>query len=354
MSETSSFMIYGANGYTGRYCALEAVRRGLRPIIAGRDTERVAHVAAELNLPQRVFALEDTVSATRALEGVRVVLNCAGPFSRTAKPLLDACVVSKSHYLDVTGEIVVFEYIHQLNAIWREAGIVVLPGAGFDVVPTDCMAAMLKEALPDATRLRLAFKNKRGRLSPGTAKTMIEGFAQGCTVRRNGTLEQTSFGALSDTLPYPGGPSLSVVIPWGDVSTAYYSTGIPNIEVYTAIPPGQLDQIKSSGAIFKLLRLKWAQIIAQKIAGWAITGPDDEQREMDSSELYGDAANEEGYHVSMTMTAPNGYSLTFESSITCAERVLAGEVAPGAWTPSLAFGSHFITELSGVSCSLKE
>lgn len=354
MSETTPFMIYGANGYTGRHCALEAVRRGLRPIIAGRYTERVAHVAAELNLPQRVFALEDTVSATRALEGVRVALNCAGPFSRTAKPLLDACIVSKTHYLDVTGEIAVFEYIHQLNAIWREAGIAVLPGTGFDVVPTDCMAAMLKEALPDATRLRLAFKNKQGRLSPGTAKTMIEGFAQGCTVRRNGILEQTPFGTLSDTLPYPGGSCLSIVIPWGDVSTAYYSTGIPDIEVYTAIPPGQLKQIQSSGAILKLLRRKWAQNIAQTIAGWIITGPDDEQREMDSSELYGDATNVEGYRVSMTMTTPNGYSLTFESAITCAERLLAGDVTPGAWTPSLAFGSHFITELSGISCTFNE
>ena len=224
-------MIYGVTGYTGRHCALEATRRGLHPIIAGRDHERVAKVASELDLPYRVFNLASSEQCVRELREVQLVLNCAGPFSATARPFLEACRASRTHYLDVTGEIAVFEYVHQLADIWKQAGIVALPGVGFDVVPTDCMAAMLKEALPSAHFLRLAFKSRKGKLSPGTAKTMIEGFGQGCTVRRAGLLEQKAFGSISEVLPYPGGPSLSVVIPWGDVSTAYYSTGIPNIEV---------------------------------------------------------------------------------------------------------------------------
>lgn len=354
MTNASTFMIYGINGYTGRHCAQEAVKRGLRPVAAGRDMQRVSRVASELDLPYRVFDLYETKAVSEALQDIGVVLNCAGPFSSTAQALLDGCVASKTHYLDVTGEIAVFEYIHQLHTVWERAGITVLPGVGFDVTPTDCMAAMLKEALPDATHLRLAFRNKHGRVSPGTAKTMIEGFAQGCTIRRDGVLEQTPLGSISDTLPYPSGSFLSVVIPWGDVSTAFYSTGIPNIAVYTAIPPGQLEQLRSSSNFLNLLRLKWAQRLAKYLAGRFVKGPDESQRLTDSSELYGDAANSSGSRVAMTMTTPNGYSLTFESAITCAERVLAGDVAPGAWTPSLAFGSAFVTELSGVQCSAVE
>lgn len=351
MVTTTPWMIYGVNGYTGRHCAIEAARRGLRPVIAGRNAEGVARTAAELNLPYRVFDLSSQDTLTRELGSVDAVLNCAGPFSATARPFLDACRAAGTHYLDVTGEIAVFEYVHQLTDIWKQAGIVVLPGTGFDVVPTDCMAAMLKEAMPDAVSLRLAFKSKRGKLSPGTAKTMVEGLAQGCTIRKNGRLEQSPLGAISDTLPYPGGPSLSTVIPWGDVSTAYYSTGIPNIEVYTAIPKGQLDQMQSTQTITRILKWKWTQRIAKRLIEFAVVGPDDAQREADATELYGDVSNAAGERVSMTMNTPNGYSLTFDSAVTCTERVLAGEVAPGAQTPSLAFGSSFALKLPGVSCT---
>lgn len=351
MDNLLPWMIYGVNGYTGFHCALEATNRGLHPIVAGRDQARVATVASELNLPYRVFNLSSSEQCARELREVHLVLNCAGPFSATARPLLESCRASETHYLDVTGEIAVFEYIHRLTDVWKQAGIVVLPGVGFDVVPTDCMAAMLKEALPGANFLRLAFKSRKGKLSPGTAKTMIEGFGQGCTVRRNGQLEQKAFGSISDVLPYPGGPAVSVVIPWGDVSTAYYSTGIPNIEVYTAVPRANVDDLKRVGTYTRFLKWRWAQRLAKKIVERTVIGPNELERDADASELYGDVTDPSGNRLSMTMTTPNGYSLTFVSAITSVERILAGNVEPGAQTPSLAFGSDFILDLPGVQCT---
>ncbi len=348
MTNDQTFMIYGINGYTGRHCAEEAVKRGLRPLVAGRNQECVSRAAAELNLPFRVFDLEDTNSASKGLEETAVVLNCAGPFSATARPFLDACAAAKVHYLDVTGEIDVFEYVHHRDEQWKQAGIVALPGVGFDVVPTDCMAAMLKQALPDATHLRLAFRSKSGKLSPGTTKTMLEGFAKGCTIRRDGRLLCIPAGSMTDTIPYPGGPALSVVIPWGDVSTAYHSTGIPNIEVYTSVPKKQLDKMRSLRRFTPLLRWTWVQNLLKRRVEKYVKGPDQDERDRDSSELYGEVTNDAGKRVYMTMIAPNGYSLTFDAAISAVEKVLAGAVEPGAQTPSTAFGNSFVLGLKGV------
>jgi len=349
MTNSPNFMIYGVTGYTGRLCAEEAIKRGLQPLVAGRNQERVSTTAAELKMPFRIFELQNTDAAVKSLEGITAVLNCAGPFSATACPLLEACATAKVHYLDVTGEIDVFEAVHQQDKRWKQADIVALPGVGFDVVPTDCLAAMLKKALPDATHLRLAFKSKRGKLSPGTAKTMLEGFAKGCTIRRDGHLEQTRAGSITDTIPYPSGPDLSVVIPWGDVSTAFYSTGIPNIEVYTSVPEAQLKKMRTMRGFTPLLRWTWVQNLLKRRVEKHVKGPDQTERDRDTSELYGEVSNDAGKQVHMAMSAPNGYSLTFDAAITAVEKVLSGTVEPGAKTPSMAFGSSFVLGLKGVN-----
>lgn len=342
------WMIYGVNGYTGRLCAIEAYRRGLRPILAGRSAERVARVVAELGLPHRVFDLADPVAAIDGLGGVAAVLNCAGPFSATARSLLAACAETKTHYLDVTGEIGVFEYVHGHRERWKEAGIVALPGVGCDVVPTDCMAAMLKAAMPAATRLRLAFKMGQGRMSPGTAKTVIESLGGGFTVRRNGNLVRIPTGSIACMIPYVDGPALSAIIPWGDVSTAFHSTGIPNIEVYVATTESQLRLTRLAGHVAGLLQWTWVQSLLKRWVDWKVAGPDEAERAGDDVEFYGDVDDAQGRRVAMTMHTPNGYSLTFDAAVSSVERVLAGSVAAGAHTPSTAFGGSFISTLAGV------
>lgn len=344
-----TWMIYGVNGYTGRLCAEEALRRGLRPVVAGRNQERVSRAAKELGLTCRVFDLKNHDAAVEGLQGITAVLNCAGPFSATARPFLDACATAGVHYLDVTGEISVFEYVHHHSDRWKQAGIVALPGVGFDVVPTDCMAAMLKEALPEATHLRLAFKSKRGKLSPGTTKTMIESLSSGSAVRRNGVVVNTTAGACVAMIPYADQPVLSVAIPWGDVSTAFHSTGIPNIEVYTTIPKSQRGLLSWVNRFSFLFRLEVMQNLLKRLVERNVVGPDESERNRDTVNLYGDVADSSGHRLAMTMQTPNGYSLTFDAAVSSMERVLAGDIAPGAQTPSLAFGNTFVLGLKGVS-----
>ena len=191
---TGTWMIYGANGYTGRLCAHVAKDRHLSPVLAGRSAEQIRPLAQELGCEARVFDLGDPAAAAKNLAGVAAVLHCAGPFSATSRPMLAACQRAGAHYLDITGEIAVFEDIHSRSQEIRDAGIVAIPGVGFDVVPTDCLAAMLKRELASATHLKLAFMSRNGKLSPGTAKTMVEGLPEGGRIRENGRIVKVPSG----------------------------------------------------------------------------------------------------------------------------------------------------------------
>ena len=182
------FMLYGATGYTGRLIARAAKTAGMAPMLAGRNPDRLARVARELGLPSRTISLSDASALRQALSEVTVVLLAAGPFSRTSAPVLDACLATGTHYLDITGEIDVFEAAAARDAAARAAGVMVLPGVGFDVVPSDCLAAHLHERLPDATELSLAI-DAMSTMSRGTQKTALEGVSGGVQqVRRGGRI----------------------------------------------------------------------------------------------------------------------------------------------------------------------
>jgi short subunit dehydrogenase-like uncharacterized protein len=99
------------------------------------------------------------------------VLCAAGPFSATSRPVADACLRNRVHYLDITGEIDVFEALAARDAEAKARGIMLLPGVGFDVAPSDCLAAHLKRRLPDANDLR-PYLSLRANTSRGTAKTI--------------------------------------------------------------------------------------------------------------------------------------------------------------------------------------
>jgi short subunit dehydrogenase-like uncharacterized protein len=244
------WMIYGANGYTGELIAREAVRRDLNPVLAGRSVAKVEQLASSLGLQARIFDLENPTATTRCVERMGLVLNCAGPFSETAAPMMTVCLAAHVHYLDITGEIGVFEHSRTLDAAARAAGIVICPGVGFDVIPTDCVAATLKAALPDATHLALGFDPRWG-FSPGTAKTSVEGLAQGGKVRQDGYIISVPLAYKTRCIDFGDGEKLAMTIPWGDVSTAYATTGIPNIEVYIPGSPAMVARARRAN------RLKW-------------------------------------------------------------------------------------------------
>src|SRR3954449_4542055 len=232
MKDSPVWMIYGANGYTGELIAREAVRRGQKPILGGRNAEKLATLANELGLESRAFPLD-----APQLDGIEAVLHCAGPFVHTSAAMVRACIAAGAHYLDITGEIPVFESIMAMTDDAARAGVTLIPGVGFDVVPTDCLAAMLAARRPGATELELAFYSPGAEISRGTLKTMIESIGDGGAIRENGKIVRVPPAFDAKEIPFSIAPRMAMTIPWGDVSTAFHTTGIPNIRVYTAASP---------------------------------------------------------------------------------------------------------------------
>lgn len=340
------WMIYGANGYTGQLTARLAVARGERPILAGRSEAKVRPLAESLGLGFRVFDLDDPARSAAALEGVQLVAHQAGPFSATSRPMLDACLKARCHYTDITGEVAVFEAVLARDAEAKAAGIVLMPGTGFDVVPTDCVAAALKRALPEATELDLAFAALGG-LSPGTTKTAIEGLGEGGAARIGGRIRRVPIAWRTIEAPFPSKTRTCVSIPWGDISTAYRTTGIPNITTYMSMPRAQIGRMKWLGPLAPVLKTAAAQALLKGLAGSAIKGPDEATRFAGRSEVFGEARAPDGRTARATFVGQEGYTLTADASVRIVQRILKGEVPPGATTPGLAFGPEILDTLDG-------
>ena len=197
-------LIYGAYGFTGELIARHALEKGLRPILAGRRRAPLASLASELDLPFRVLDLDDRQVLRDALDDVEAVLHCAGPFRYTSRSMLDSCLRSGTHYLDITGECEVFESIFALHPAAQLANVVLLPGVGMDVVPSDCLAAHLAGQLPDATHLDLAFSSSGGGVSRGTLRTVITGLGEGGLERVVGALVPRPGALRVHEIDFPG------------------------------------------------------------------------------------------------------------------------------------------------------
>ena len=344
---TNGLLIYGANGYTGEMIARSAAAQGLAPVLAGRSKARVESLAQELGCESRVFGLNNAGAIAAGLSGSRVVIHCAGPFSATAGPMMTGCIAAGVHYTDITGEIEVFELGFRRDAAARLAGIVVCPGVGFDVVPTDCIALTLKETLPAAAHLALGFDSRSG-LSRGTASTSVEGLGRGSRVREEGTIIAIPLGSRTRKIDFGAGEKMATAIPWGDVSTAFRTTGIPNIEVYVPVSPRALDNLRRLGKIGWLLRSPPAQAFMKWRIRKGAPGPTAEERARAPVYVWGEARSG-----ARTKTArvcvPNGYTVTVDASIAIARRLLAGGAAPGFTTPARLMGADFVTTLPGAT-----
>lgn len=340
----SNFLIYGANGYTGELILRFAVERGLKPIIAGRTATKLAPLSAKYGLEARAFALDDASIIDGALKGIDVVLHCAGPFSLTSDAMVEACLRNKKHYLDITGEIAVFEALAARNLMAKADGVMIMPGVGFDVVPSDCLAMHLKNQLSTATSLTLAFYGV-GRISHGTQATMTMNVGKGGAVRRDGAIVSVPSGYKTRDIDFGEFVKKGVTIPWGDVSTAFHSTGIPNIEVYTIVPEAQMKLLKLSRYFGWLLATAPLQTLLQKQipAG----GPSDEERAAGKTYLWGEAIDEAGNRAEARQQGPEGYTLTALTALNIVEKVLAGNFKPGFQTPSKAYGADLILEIEG-------
>lgn len=344
----NTFLLYGANGYTGELITRYAVEQGMKPILAGRSAIKVEELAKKHHLDYRVFSLDETPRLDAALQEVDMVLHAAGPFSLTSRPMVEACMRNRKHYTDITGEIAVFEAMAALDSKAKASEVMVMPGVGFDVVPSDCLARHLKDRLPTATHLSLAFYGM-GRISHGTQATMTMNIGRGGAIRKNGKITPVPAAWKSREIDFGEVKKVGTTIPWGDVSTAYYSTGIPNIEVYTVIPKQNLKLLKASRYLGWLLATKPIQEYLHKQIPPG--GPSDEERAKGKTYLWGEAMDLNGNRIEARLQTPEGYTLTALAALNIARKILDGKFTPGFQTPAKAYGADLVLEIDGVSRS---
>lgn len=345
----NEFLIYGANGYTGQLISKLAATYDLRPILAGRSISSVKSLAEQLNLPWKTIDLNNADELNKELSGIKLVLHCAGPFSATAKQMITACLQSGTHYIDINGDIEVFEMLKNYDIRAKEKGIMIMPGVGFDVVPTDCIALGLKNKLPDAINLTLAFASVGGGLSRGTSLTMASRMGEGGAARINGKIVKVPLGQKGMWINFGEKKLFVMSIPWGDISTAYFTTGIPNIETYTGISKKVYRALKFQWAYNWLLRTSLLRDWIQKKIRTGPAGPSDEQRKQSRSFVWGEATNAQGKKVQSAISCYDGYTLTSHSSLIIAKKILSGNYKPGYQTPAACYGENLIMEIPGTN-----
>ncbi len=342
------WLIYGCYGYTGKLIAEFAVSKGLKPTLAGRDEKRTAELADQLGLNYRVFDLEDEGRITEELKPFKAVLHCAGPFKYTAAKMARACITARTHYLDITGEYEVFEKIFRMNDAAEEAGVLLLPGVGFDVVPSDCLALYLKEKLPTADTLELALLQQGGKLSHGTAITVAENLGEETAIRQRGRINKVKNGSLLRTITISGKERQAVAISWGDVASAYRSTAIPNIIVFNMLPPKVISSMKWSNSIGFLFRMPLVKRFLINRIKSRPAGPSEEMRKNAKTFIWGEAGNALGITKQALLELPEGYTLTYLTAVSIVEKILEKEPPHGSKTPAQVFGKDFIMEFEGV------
>ncbi len=347
---TNQFLLYGANGYTARLIIDRAASFGLTPVLAGRSEEKLRSLAEKHGLGYRVANLDNTAELDKVLLDMPVVLNCAGPFSKTAALMERACLRTGTHYLDITGEVAVFEQGQERDADAKARNLMLMSGVGFDVVPTDCMARYLHDRMPDATHLQLAFMNDGGGLSHGTAQTALEGMGNGGLIRQNGVLKNVPNAHKTISVDFgTGQPQPCMSIPWGDLSTAYQTTGIPNIETFIGSSARRITLAKWGSKLSGLLSLKPVQSFLSGQITSRIAGPDEVTRQRARTHIWGRAWNAENRTIEARLHAPEGYTLTAETALLITKKVLDGNWKPGFQTPAGLYGADLILEIPGVT-----
>jgi len=343
------WMIYGATGYTGALLAERAAELGQKPVLAGRDELKLRPLAGRLGLPFRAFPLDDDHAVREGVAGMGLVLHCAGPFSATSRPMLDACLAEHAHYLDITGEIDVFEACYARDDEAKARGIVVMPGVGFDVVPTDSLAALLAARLPGAVRLELGIAAEV-KVSQGTAKSAIESLPRGTLARRGGRI--TQIAPLVRTIDVDGTPRRVMAAAWGDVASAWRTTHIPDITVYMTFPPAVIAAARLFRFALPVLGAAAVQRTLRDLVEKRVEPPTAEDRERGRTHIWGRVEDAAGRSVEGTLRCGEGYAFTVAAALAIAEKVRAGAVPAGTTTPARALGGDFVRTLPDVTISL--
>ena len=345
-------LVYGANGYTAELLLPELAARNIEVVAAGRNAQRIGRIAAQFAVESRTFELTDPECVDRNIGDVAAVLNAAGPFADTAAPLIDACLRRRVDYLDLCGEVDPLAYAASMDRVARSQQVMLLPAVGFDVVPSDCLALLVANRLPNADSLMLAISPSNF-ISKGSANTLLRHLGVAARTRVNGSLEPMNYRIQMRWADFGQGQVPTIAVNWGDLVTAYHSTGIPNIEVY-----------------FDATWLRWNLVTINQLWGWALRtpymvnllrqvfdtipgGPNAEQRQAQGAAIVAEVRRGE-QAARARMVTPDAYGCSAAVAVRVLDAVVSGQRQPGFQTPARLLGPEFIMTVPGVQREVLE
>ena len=314
-----------------------------------RNAEKLKAQSEKYAFPYQVLDLENAEKLPDLLQKVKVVLHCGGPFIHTAKIMAEACLQTNTHYLDITGEWQVFEMLAAMDTQAKKANIMLLPGVGYDVVPSDCLALFLKNLLPDANLLEIVLNNSGSKASRGTKLTVAEGLGEKSAMRKEGKIIAVDSASLLKEFSIKGKTRTAMNISWGDIATAWYSTQIPNIITYISSPLSTIKMVKRLNYVRFLFRLPFIKAFMKNRIYKAGNNISEEMRQKSVSQIWASVKNAKGESRTAVLTAPDGYLLTAETAIIITEKVLADNYKSGFQTPAKAYSCELIMEATGVT-----
>ena len=324
-------VVYGATGYTGRLVTAALVEAGQQPVLAGRNRSALEALAAPRGLEVRVGGLHDV-----DLAGTVVLINCAGPFSLTQAPLVEACLRRGVHYLDLAGEVQEHTAIARRDSEGRHAGVLLLPGAGFGIVPSETLLAHVAARLPGAERAELALRTV-GTPSRGTAEVVLGQLRTPGVQRRQGRLVEAPAGREKRRVDFGDGDGPRVVVtnPWrADVLAAVPT--VPALTTLMAFPR----------PVRALMRVPHGAL-GRRVAHTLPEGPTPTQLEEGRAAVWA-RAHRGRERVTSVVTGPDPYLWTAAVATLCLSRVLLGEHLSGYRRPSELWGPDMGLDLPGV------
>jgi short subunit dehydrogenase-like uncharacterized protein len=264
--------------------------------------------------------------------------------------MIRACLEARVHYVDVSGEVDAIASAADWHLEASRAGVTILCGAGFDVVPSDCLAAHVFRRMPGARRLRVAISGLE-LASPGSLKTLGAELGRPTRVRRAGKLVEIPPGSLSRSFDFGQGPKACVAVTWGDLVSAHYSTGAENIETYFEATLGVSAVVQSNRVWGWLFRFPGVSAAVERQAALWTREPTLTEMASRRACVVVEAEDASGRVTTSRIATPEAYTLTAQTAAAIVERLLEtnADLEPGFQTPSRLFGPDFILRFDGVS-----
>ncbi|QXC52904.1 saccharopine dehydrogenase NADP-binding domain-containing protein (plasmid) [Agrobacterium salinitolerans] len=313
----TKLMIYGATGYTGRMAAEHAIAAGTPIVLGGRSEATLAKLASKLGVEYRAFGLDDDAAIGTVLAGISVLLNCAGPFMRTADALMKASIRNGVHYLDTAAELDSYRLAEALDDEAKAAGVMLMPGGGGSVAMLGSLAGHGVERVSKPRKIRIVL-HVAGGLSRGSAISATENLTVETLKRVHGALTPAEVDIETFDFGKGGVDCFRVTLP--DLITIWRATGVPDIETFVHVTGDGFSQGDLS-----LLP----------------DGPSEEERLANRYQALVEVTDDQGQVVRSLLDTVNGYTFTAMAAAEAGRRILASEACPGFQTPAGLFGNGF-------------